>query len=71
MTRVLPVPEISLIGLLKVIFGGLLAWIGAGEAPGPTALSGGALVIGALLVNGWLALRERRSPLIEHKPAPV
>jgi drug/metabolite transporter (DMT)-like permease len=59
LARVLPAPEISLIGLLEVIFGVLLAWVGAGEVPGPTALSGGALVIGALLVNEALALRER------------
>lgn len=59
LTKVLPAPEISLIGLLEVIFGVLLAWVGAGEAPGPTALSGGALVIGALLFNEWLAMRER------------
>ena len=61
LTRVLPAPEISLIGLLEVIFGVLLAWVGAGEAPGPTALAGGALVIGALLGNEGLALRERRA----------
>ncbi len=59
LTRVLPAPEISLIGLLEVIFGVLLTWVGAGEAPGPTALAGGALVLGALLFNEWLALRER------------
>jgi drug/metabolite transporter (DMT)-like permease len=59
LTKVLAAPEISLIGLLEVIFGVLLAWVGAGEAPGPTALSGGALVIGALLFNEWLAMRER------------
>ncbi|NRF69837.1 DMT family transporter [Aquincola sp. S2] len=58
--RVLPAPEISLIALLEVIFGVLLAWVGAGEAPGPTALSGGALVIGALLANEAFALRQRR-----------
>ncbi len=61
LTKVLPAPEISLIGLLEVIFGVLLAWLGAGEAPGPTALRGGALVIGALLVDQWLALRERQA----------
>jgi drug/metabolite transporter (DMT)-like permease len=64
LTRVLPGPEISLIGLLEVIFGVLLAWVGAGEAPGSTALSGGALVIGALLVNEGLALRERRAAAV-------
>ena len=64
LTRVLPAPEISLIGLLEVIFGVLLVWVGAGEAPGPTALAGGALVIGALLVNEGLALRERNARLV-------
>ena len=59
LTRVLPAPEISLIGLLEVVFGVLLAWVGAGEAPGPTALAGGSLVIGALLVNEWLGWRQR------------
>ena len=59
--RVLSAPEISLIALLEVIFGVLLTWLGAGEAPGPTALTGGALVIGALLFNEALALRERRA----------
>ena len=57
--KVLPAPEVSLIGLLEVVFGVLLVWVGAGEAPGPTALTGGALVIGALLVNEAMALRER------------
>lgn len=61
LTRVLPAPEISLLALLEVVFGVLLAWLGAGEAPGPNALTGGALVIGALLFNEWLALRERRA----------
>jgi len=60
LTKVLPGPEISLIGLLEVIFGVLLVWVGAGEAPGPSALTGGALVIGALLANEALAMRLRR-----------
>ena len=60
LTRVLPAPEISLIGLMEVVFGVLLAWVGAGEAPGPTALAGGTLVIGALLANECLGWRERR-----------
>lgn len=54
--RVLQAPEISLLALLEVIFGILLAWLGAGEVPRPTVLTGGALVIGALVLNeliGW------------------
>jgi drug/metabolite transporter (DMT)-like permease len=69
LTRVLPAPEISLLALLEVIFGVLLVWLGAGEAPGPNALAGGALVISALLFNEWLALRERRGATDAGQPA--
>ncbi|MDP1532884.1 MAG: DMT family transporter [Rubrivivax sp.] len=61
LAKVLPAPEISLLALLEVIFGVLLAWVGAGEVPGPAAQAGGALVVSALLVNEGLALRERRA----------
>jgi drug/metabolite transporter (DMT)-like permease len=57
--RVLKAPEISLLALLEVIFGILLAWIGANEVPAPTVLTGGALVIGALVFNEALGWRER------------
>ncbi len=60
LSRVLAGPEISLIALLEVVFGVLLAWFGAGEVPGPAALSGGALVVGALLFDEGLAWRERQ-----------
>jgi drug/metabolite transporter (DMT)-like permease len=57
--RVLKAPEVSLLALLEVIFGIALAWLGAKEVPGPTVLLGGALVIGALLVNEILGWREK------------
>lgn len=57
--RVLKAPEISLLALLEIVFGILLAWVGAGEAPGQAVLTGGALVIGALLVNEWMGWRQR------------
>jgi drug/metabolite transporter (DMT)-like permease len=63
LTRVLPAPEISLLGLLEVIFGVLLTWAGAGEAPSAEALTGGALVIAALVGNEWWALRDRAATL--------
>ena len=69
LTRVLPAPEVSLLGLLEVIFGVLLVWLGAGESPGPNTLAGGALVIGALLFNEWLGLRERRATPALAQPA--
>lgn len=59
--RVLSAPEVSLLALLEVLFGTLLAWLGANEQPSPQVLMGGSLVIGALLTNEWLTWRERRS----------
>ena len=59
--RVLKAPEIALLALLEVIFGILLAWIGADEVPSQTVLAGGALVIGALVVNEWVNWRVRAS----------
>jgi drug/metabolite transporter (DMT)-like permease len=58
--QVLKAPEIALLGLLEVIFGIVLAWLGAGEEPGPAVLTGGALVIGALVCNELLGWREQR-----------
>jgi len=58
--RVLKAPEVSLLGLLEVIFGILLAWVGANEVPGPNVLAGGALVIGALVTNELIGWRNRQ-----------
>jgi drug/metabolite transporter (DMT)-like permease len=60
LTRELPAPEIALLGLLEVVFGVAWVWLGANERPGASALQGGALVLGALVVNEFLALRKRR-----------
>jgi drug/metabolite transporter (DMT)-like permease len=60
-TRALPAPEVALLGLLEVIFGVLWAWVGAGEAPGSSALVGGAIVVGALVFNELLSLRGRQA----------
>jgi drug/metabolite transporter (DMT)-like permease len=49
--RVLSALEISLLGLLEVVFGVLWAWLGAGEAPSAAVLGGGALVLVALVGN--------------------
>jgi drug/metabolite transporter (DMT)-like permease len=60
LTRVLPGPEIALLALLEVVFGVAWAWLGADEQPSSTALSGGAIVLGALLANEAYALRGRQ-----------
>ena len=56
---VLKAPEVALLALLEVIFGILLAWVGAGEVPGSSVLTGGSLVIGALVVNELIGWRQR------------
>ena len=60
--RVLSAPEVSLLGLLEVVFGVLWVWLGSDEAPSAAVLGGGALVLGALAANEALALR-RRGPM--------
>ncbi len=57
--RVLKAPEIALLALLEVVFGIILAWLGANEVPTPSVLVGGALVIGALVVNELWSWRQR------------
>ena len=59
--RVLKAPEVALLALLEIVFGIALAWAGAGEEPAPSVLAGGALVIGALVFNEFLGLRDRRA----------
>jgi len=59
--RVLKAPEIALLALLEVIFGILLAWVGADEVPSQTVLAGGVLVMGALVVNELASWRARTS----------
>ena len=54
--RTLKAPEVSLLGLLEVIFGILWPWIFVHEAPGHEVLLGGGVVIAALVANelfGW------------------
>jgi drug/metabolite transporter (DMT)-like permease len=54
--RVLLAPELSLLGLLEIVFGIALAWLGAHEAPSGQVLAGGVMVLGALALNqlaGW------------------
>ena len=58
--QVLSAPEISLLGLLEVLFGVAWVWLGTDEAPSRAVLGGGALVLGALATNEALALRAQR-----------
>lgn len=49
--RQLTPTEVSLLSLLEVVFGVAWAWMGTAEAPNGAVLAGGALVLGALVIN--------------------
>jgi len=66
--RSLKAPEVSLLALLEVIFGIVWAWLWANETPGREVLLGGSVVIGALLINEWLAWRGRSEILAGNAP---
>jgi drug/metabolite transporter (DMT)-like permease len=51
----------SLLALLEIIFGIVLAWMFANEVPTGAVLVGGGVVMLALVLNEWLAWRERQA----------
>jgi drug/metabolite transporter (DMT)-like permease len=59
-SRVLLAPEMALIGLLEVVLGPLWAWLGAGEVPARATVTGGAIVLAALIVNELVTFRRAR-----------
>lgn len=64
--RVLKAPEVSLLALLEVVFGILWPWLWANEAPGVEVLSGGGVVLAALVINELMGWRSRAgSPRIQ------
>jgi drug/metabolite transporter (DMT)-like permease len=56
--KYLPAPEMSLLSLLEVIFGIILAILFTQEQPSASTLIGGAMVVGALAVNELYNLRR-------------
>lgn len=53
--------EVALLVLLESVLAPLLVWLVVGEDPGPWAILGGAVVIGALIVSNLVALRAAGS----------
>jgi len=60
-TRHLGAGEIGLLSLIETILAPLWVWLGVGERPSALALAGGAVVLGAVLVNEWIGLRGARA----------
>jgi drug/metabolite transporter (DMT)-like permease len=59
LAQVLPAAELALLGLMEVVLGVLWAWLLAGEVPSPATLSGGVMVLAALVGNELLGARWR------------
>ena len=59
-TRHLPASEIGLLALIETALGPIWVWLAFGERPTELALVGGAIVVGAVLVNQLAALRTER-----------
>jgi drug/metabolite transporter (DMT)-like permease len=49
--RLIPAAEVALITLLEIVLGPLWVWIALSERPGTATLVGGAIVIGAVLIQ--------------------
>ena len=57
----LSAPEISLLCLLEVLLAPIWAWLGAGEMPAQATITGGAIVLIALILNELASMRESAS----------
>jgi drug/metabolite transporter (DMT)-like permease len=57
---VIPALEASLILLVEPVLNPVWAWLVHGERPGPWALLGGGVILGATTVKGWLDARAGR-----------
>src|SRR5256712_520208 len=53
--RLIPAAEVALITLLEVVLGPLWVWLSRGERPGATTIAGGAIVLGAVVIQARAA----------------
>lgn len=63
--RHLPAVEVGLFTLLETVLGPVWVWLAYGERPSSLALIGGALIVGALILNSLLG-----RPSHAHAPSP-
>ena len=59
--RYISAAEVSLLVLLESVLAPILVWLVIGEDPGPTAIVGGVVVVGALLASNLYALSTKSS----------
>jgi drug/metabolite transporter, DME family len=65
---VIPALEASLILLVEPVLNPVWAWLVHGERPGPWAVLGGAVILGATTVKGWLDARAGRTVVPAMEP---
>jgi DME family drug/metabolite transporter len=65
---VIPALEASLILLVEPVLNPVWAWMVHGERPGPWALLGGGVILGATTVKGWLDARAGRTVVPATEP---
>jgi drug/metabolite transporter (DMT)-like permease len=68
---VIPALEAALILLIEPVLNPVWAWIAQGERPGPWALVGGAVILGATTIKAWLDARAGREVLTAEPDVPV
>jgi len=56
--RLIPAAEVALITLLEIVLGPIWVWVALGEQPGASTLAGGAIVLGAVLIQALGAPNE-------------
>lgn len=59
--RAVPAGEVAFFARLQIILAPLWVWIGVGEVPSSLTLAGGAIVLGAVVVNSVARLRSARA----------
>ena len=60
--RLIPAAEVALITLLEIVLGPLWVWIALSEQPSATTLAGGAIVLGAVVIQAVGAPDEPPAP---------
>ena len=60
--RYVPAGVLAFITLTEIVLAPIWAWWGFGEVPSPYALAGGAIVLGAIVVEAVLRIRTRDEP---------
>ena len=54
--RLIPAAESALLGMLETVLGPVWVWLVLNERPGSGTMTGGALILGALLANTLIDL---------------